>query len=338
MTARTFPRRAALLASIALIVVVFVAPVLYGQAQPFKVLVYSEIPSDSNVSSRFDSRRHYGDSAARPAGQLPVDIAINLSWTAGSPSVFSRNAVGTIRCNRLLSPNSNALLSPTRSLPSRLYPAAAQASWVFTVHRRSSATGTGTGSYWAPISAVTMPAPNMNAPPIADATVNVISAGHPSTNNLPPSWSRNDEWYNVRYNSIVVDGTAVPAISVTTTPLIKVDENTYAGEGIGAMGDPHPVSWYQQYDGGRSFVTTMGHTAESYAEQNFRQHLLGGILWAAGRGAAPSPSAIPSPSSSAAPSATANPSTSPSAAATPAPGGTLPRRGFVPLVQGRSQN
>ena len=36
-----------------------------------------------------------------------------------------------------------------------------------------------------------------------------------------------------------------------------------------------------RYDGGRSWYTGGGHTNESFAEPNFRQHLLGGIKWAA---------------------------------------------------------
>lgn len=29
-----------------------------------------------------------------------------------------------------------------------------------------------------------------------------------------------------------------------------------------AMGDFHPIAWYQEYDGGRSFYTSLGHIAD----------------------------------------------------------------------------
>ena len=48
------------------------------------------------------------------------------------------------------------------------------------------------------------------------------------------------------------------------------------------MGTNHPISWYHEYDGGRAWYTAMGHTAESYKEPLFLNHLLGGIRWAAG--------------------------------------------------------
>jgi type 1 glutamine amidotransferase len=63
------------------------------------------------------------------------------------------------------------------------------------------------------------------------------------------------------------------------TVLVTVDESSYTG---GSMGMPHPISWYHAYDGGRAWYTAMGHTAESYAEPAFLEHLAGGIMWAAG--------------------------------------------------------
>ena len=47
------------------------------------------------------------------------------------------------------------------------------------------------------------------------------------------------------------------------------------------MGADHPTCWCQLYDGGRSWYTAGGHTKESYSEPLFRQHLLGGIQFAA---------------------------------------------------------
>ena len=60
--------------------------------------------------------------------------------------------------------------------------------------------------------------------------------------------------------------------------LATLDETTYTG---GVDGVDHPTAWCHSYDGGRSWYTGGGHTNESYAEPDFRQHLLGGIKWAA---------------------------------------------------------
>jgi glucose/arabinose dehydrogenase/type 1 glutamine amidotransferase len=102
------------------------------------------------------------------------------------------------------------------------------------------------------------------------ATVKVEDHAHPSTAHLPDRWSRFDEWYNYRSN---------PRSAVHV--LASLDETTYSPGG-GAMGADHPIAWCQAFDGGRSWYTGGGHTQESYAEANFRDHLLGGIRTAAG--------------------------------------------------------
>ncbi len=81
-------------------------------------------------------------------------------------------------------------------------------------------------------------------------------------------WTRKDELYNFK------------KINPDVKVLLTVDESTYEG---GENGDNHPMSWYHEYDGGRSFYTALGHTEESYTEENFLKHLLGGIQYAIGK-------------------------------------------------------
>jgi cytochrome c len=108
----------------------------------------------------------------------------------------------------------------------------------------------------------------MNHPAIASATIKVADAVHPSTTALPRRWSRVDEWYNFHSN---------PRGKVHV--LATLDETTYSG---GGMGFDHPIAWCHQFDGGRAWYTGLGHTEASYSEPLFRQHVLGGIEWAAG--------------------------------------------------------
>ncbi|WP_225566931.1 ThuA domain-containing protein [Isoptericola luteus] len=103
-----------------------------------------------------------------------------------------------------------------------------------------------------------------------DATVKVEDGVHGSTAHLPQRWERFDEWYNFRSDP-----------RDTVHVLASLDETTYDAGG-GAMGAEHPTAWCQVYDGGRSWYTGGGHTAESYTEPEFLDHLLGGIMTAAG--------------------------------------------------------
>lgn len=69
--------------------------------------------------------------------------------------------------------------------------------------------------------------------------------------------------------------------------VLSVDENTYnpkvqwgpkKGEGMGKV---HPLAWYHNYDGGRSFYTALGHLPTNFSNEAFLNHLYAGILWAA---------------------------------------------------------
>lgn len=105
-------------------------------------------------------------------------------------------------------------------------------------------------------------------PPVQQATLRVVDASHPATRSLPPAWNRTDEWYD--YRSID------PGINV----LIEIDEASYKGAKTGA---PHPMAWYREYGGGRTFYTGGGHTEDSWADPAFLEHLAGGIMWALDR-------------------------------------------------------
>jgi len=105
----------------------------------------------------------------------------------------------------------------------------------------------------------------------------VIDKNHPATMHLPDRWVWTDEWYS--FTEPLTGGLNV---------LLTVDESTYdpdrtwgdANRHTG-MGEFHPVAWYQEYDGGRSFYTALGHLSQSYKDPWFLKHIYGGIFWAA---------------------------------------------------------
>lgn len=94
-----------------------------------------------------------------------------------------------------------------------------------------------------------------------------------ATLGMPAEFERKDEFYSFRNIS--------PKINV----VLKIDEKSYVG---GKNPDFHPMSWYQEFDGGRSFYTAMGHTDETFSEPLFLNHLWAGIKYATG-GDSPKP-------------------------------------------------
>lgn len=99
------------------------------------------------------------------------------------------------------------------------------------------------------------------------ARIDVRDATHLASKDLPATFEIADEWYDYRdfyeFNKV----------------LLTVDEKTYHG---GSHGDYHPITWYHDFDGGRSFYTGLGHTAETYVNPEFLKILLGGLKYAVG--------------------------------------------------------
>lgn len=112
-----------------------------------------------------------------------------------------------------------------------------------------------------------------------NGTVQVVTPNDASTSGLPTRWGFHDEWYN-----LVPFPTNVKFLAV-------VDESTLATKSSVHPGHArfHPVSWCQYYDGGRSWLTTLGHDADAFidgsslpGQAQFKQHVVNGIKSAMG--------------------------------------------------------
>lgn len=108
------------------------------------------------------------------------------------------------------------------------------------------------------------------------AQLNIIDHNFPGLEHFPNKLLWTDEWYE--FTDEKVEG---------LNYLITVDENTYDPKanwgdksGVG-NGDFHPISWYHEFDGGRSFYTALGHIEKVYENRWFLEHLYGGIFYAA---------------------------------------------------------
>jgi uncharacterized protein len=112
-----------------------------------------------------------------------------------------------------------------------------------------------------------------------DGMVKVVARNDSSTNGLPRAWPFRDEWYNLE------------PFPTRVKFLATVDEDTLATrrELHPGHGDFHPVTWCQYYDGGRSWVTTLGHDGAAFTDgsgfpgqQPFKQMVVNGIKSAMG--------------------------------------------------------
>lgn len=106
-------------------------------------------------------------------------------------------------------------------------------------------------------------------PKVQQAKLMIENQSHIATSHLPKEWLVTDEWHTFSYN---------PRNKVNV--LLSLDENSY--EGTPKMDGDHPFTWYQYYDGGRSFFTSLGHTVEIYKNKHYQKLIQGGIIWASG--------------------------------------------------------
>lgn len=112
-------------------------------------------------------------------------------------------------------------------------------------------------------------------PPAQEATVIFENTDHPAMKPFVgmKTYTTFDEWYSFKQN---------PRESVKV--LARLDESTitkFKNEEW-KMGD-HPIIWWKEDKGVRSFYTGFGHTHESFQDKKIIEHITGAINWAGRR-------------------------------------------------------
>jgi uncharacterized protein len=108
------------------------------------------------------------------------------------------------------------------------------------------------------------------------AYLNVVDGNFPGMDRFPKRLLWTDEWYEFKQILLPDLKYLVSVDEKSYNPAVKWGDNE--GKGMGAF---HPISWYHNYDGGRSFFTALGHIPLTYSDQTFLDHIYGGIYWAA---------------------------------------------------------
>ncbi|MBM1106791.1 ThuA domain-containing protein [Aurantibacter crassamenti] len=119
------------------------------------------------------------------------------------------------------------------------------------------------------------------------AKLKIIDHNFPGLEHFPDTLLFTDEWYEFSedkvsglHNLILIDENSYDAkVTWKNRDLDKNGNRTIdrVGEGMAV----HPISWYHEFDGGRSFYTALGHINNVYKNNWFREHLYGGIYYAA---------------------------------------------------------
>jgi type 1 glutamine amidotransferase len=102
---------------------------------------------------------------------------------------------------------------------------------------------------------------------------------HPSTMGFPERWSISDELYNFRANP----RDAVHVLQTLDEASYNYQPHPFILSWGTLMGQDHPITWCQLYDGGRVWYTGLGHDAATFASDQTMSMIVEGIRWAAGK-------------------------------------------------------
>ena len=107
-------------------------------------------------------------------------------------------------------------------------------------------------------------------------TIKNIDPTHPSMQGVPLKWTKADECY---FGKQVYPGIKVLMMHDLST-LDKKDTQLITTHS-GSFANFFPAVWYQSFEGGNIWVTTLGHDKANYQEATFKNHLLQGIKFIA---------------------------------------------------------
>ena len=108
-------------------------------------------------------------------------------------------------------------------------------------------------------------------------SIQVIDVGHPSVSGLPKVWQKEDECYFQKelYPGIkTVLAHDLSSLDVADSVKLKLSKGTFSRY--------YPAAWYQQFDGGTIWITSLGHDKNDYEDPTYVQHIFQGIKYVAG--------------------------------------------------------
>ena len=105
-----------------------------------------------------------------------------------------------------------------------------------------------------------------------------IDPSHPSVKGVPALWEKGDECY---FAKELYPG--IRTLMAHELSSINPNEAEKVKKAAGSFGNYYPAVWYQHFDGGNIWVTTLGHDKKDYQDPTYLSHVLEGIRFIAGQ-------------------------------------------------------
>ena len=109
-------------------------------------------------------------------------------------------------------------------------------------------------------------------------TIKNMDPNHPSMEGVPLKWEREDECY---FGKELYPG--VKVLMAHELSSLQPDQKETIDKNAGSYANYYPAVWYQDFEGGHVWITTLGHSKESYAEPVYQNHLLQGLRYMASK-------------------------------------------------------
>lgn len=110
-------------------------------------------------------------------------------------------------------------------------------------------------------------------------TVRKLDSNHPSMKNVPLVWEREDECYFGKELYPVTH--VLMAHQISSLNQNDSSQKVQIQKNAGTYLEYYPSVWYNEFQGGHVWVTTLGHSIESYQDPVYINHLTEGIRYIA---------------------------------------------------------
>jgi type 1 glutamine amidotransferase len=102
-------------------------------------------------------------------------------------------------------------------------------------------------------------------------TVKTVDSSHPCTKKIPDNWVVKDELYVIKEMNPTI---RVMMVSDFSSPDFNSNKPI-----TDIFGKTFPCVWTNDYDGGRQWISTLGHDKNDYSDSTFVSHITGGLEW-----------------------------------------------------------
>jgi uncharacterized protein len=111
-------------------------------------------------------------------------------------------------------------------------------------------------------------------------SVKVIDPLHPSVQGLPKVWEKEDECYFAK--ELYPGSKTIMAHDITTLNTSDTAQSNLIKKNAGGFSELYPAVWTNDFDGGRTWCTVLGHDKKDYTDPVYVQHIFQGISYIAG--------------------------------------------------------